>query len=142
MEGYNGELVKYAPDSWIKIKRDRQEFWWQPYDRLTMVPITPPKNFSLFRKLWLRFAPEFWKRHKRHRAHLRFLDKVGVTSKTGRDHFGTDDHIATEKVRVLRLPEIQYNDFDCRKRTITERGDALDRIIRQAIIDNRPDNPA
>src|ERR1700675_3629890 len=112
-KGDNGELVDYGRDSWIKIKRGRQEFWWQPWDRLTMIPITPPKKFSLLRRIWLQYAPEFWKRHKRHRSHLKFLDKCDVSGKDIRAYFGTDDHVATEKVRVMRLPPILHNDFDC-----------------------------
>jgi hypothetical protein len=133
--------VKIHP-SWQKIKQGDHEFLWQVGDRLTMIPITPPKNYSWLRKLWLQYAPEFWKRHKRHRSHLKFLDNVGVTDKDGRKYFGTDGHIATEKVRVTRLPPIEYNDFDPRRRTSTERRNTLRAIIRRAIDDNRPDNPA
>ena len=145
----NAEWVKYGSYSLVKIKKKTggwfsktEEFLQLPGERLTLVPITKSKRITRFHKFWFWLQPEWWKRHKRHKSHLRFLDKCDEiyedkVSDDFRAYFGTDKYIAAEKVIVLRLSPIEYNDFDSRKRTTKEKRMLLNSQIRSAINKHR-----
>lgn len=119
-DGKDSDWVDYKQKG-FKFKKSRgwfrkpEEFFMFFGDHLTQVPIISPRKIGFLKGLWLRFAPEFWKRYKRHRSHLRFLNKSGVSPNDPmREYFGTPGYIATEKSRVMELPtpESQFNDFD------------------------------
>lgn len=135
----NAEIIKYLPGI-VKVAKKSggwfattQEFLMYPGDSLTLVPVSRPRQLGPLRKLWLVFAPNIWRKHKRKKAFKKFLDANRVTDPNLREFFGTNSHIASEKMRVLGLPPIDVNDFDCRRRSKFERQHTLDTIIRAAI---------
>lgn len=115
----------------MKIKNSvGQEFIFTPGDHLTLVPVVHRKPPSWLYRLWMRVAPEVWRRHKRMKSHRAYLKKMGdpVVS-----HFGSEGHIWIEKLRVQCLPPVEFNNFDPRPRTHKERSDSLKAIIRDAL---------
>lgn len=139
----NGEFYKYGPDTFLIEQKQPRWFWSTKKfikfrgDNLTLVPVNKPKKLNLLHKIWCYVAPEFWRRYKRHRSHLRILNNWGVTDKHIRANFGSQDHIANEKVRVLRLPPTELNDFDSRRRLRAERSQGLNKQLRDAFEQHR-----
>lgn len=116
------------------------EFLQHKGDNLTLVPVSKPKRITWVKGLWLRYSPEFLKKRKRKKSQLKFLDRISTFDSTispiWRSNFGSDFHIAFEKQRVMQLPPIEYNDFDCKRRSWVERAESLEKIIRKAIMDS------
>ena len=104
------QLVKYGP-AYLRIRRrtglfSYEDFLIQPGGaQLTQIPIAKKKEFGKLKLLWLKFAPEWYRRHKRRQAHMRFLDKQGYPKhSTLYEYFGTPAHIEAEKIRIMRYP--------------------------------------
>jgi hypothetical protein len=124
---------------WIKIKESRGwfrkplEFKMLPGERLTKIPVVEPRKFSFLYLLWLRYTPEVWKRYKRHRSHMKFLDWCAYPKNANiRSTFGTKEYIEAEKIRVVGLPPIELNDFDTRVRSDSERRESFRKTMREA----------
>lgn len=112
----------------IRVRRGKGEFLMWPGDQLTMVPVSNPKKFSWLYLLWVKFAPEIWRRRKRRKSYAEFLKKADRRGEST----NLDWVISNEKVRVLGLPPIEFNDFDPRRRTTKERRESLRLQLRQA----------
>lgn len=102
-------LVRYGPDC-VKIRKrtgwfSYEEFLIQPGGaQLTQIPVGKWKKFSKLKLLWLKYSPEWFRRWKRHRSHMKFLDKYAYPKHaTIREYFGTPAHIESEKRRVMGL---------------------------------------
>ncbi len=143
-DGKNIEWVDYKQRGVIFKKsrgwfRKPDVFFMHLGDRLTQIPIVKPKKIGFLKRLWLRHCPEWWCRYKRHRSHLKFLNRTGVPPNDPmRDYFGTPGHIQTEKNRVMELPssESQFNDFDPKPNW------RLERNVRKSIYDAIQDHKA
>ncbi len=103
--------VKYGPNV-VKIRKYKgwfkyEEFLIHPNEsNLTMIPVVKPKKFLKLRFLWLKYAPEWFKKYKRHRSQMKFLDKLNYPKNAKiREQFGTQAYTEAEKVRVMKLPE-------------------------------------
>lgn len=118
-----------------KIKIASGEFWTSD-PRLELIPVIKRKLLPWWYRVWIRVAPEAWRRHRRHKAHLAFLDKCGVTDKDFRRRFGCPGYIFMEKVRMKQerlRPEDDFNDFDARMRPPVERRANIRATINQSI---------
>jgi hypothetical protein len=133
----NGEQIKYM-HGLIKVRHHGQEFLMFPGETLTKVPVQNLQNFSRLYLLWLRYAPEFWRRRRVRRSHLAFLKKCHAMTAEIEAHFRHLEILAASS-RVIDMPS---TDPVRSRRTIREeRRKRLNKIIRDAIKEhNGPDN--
>jgi hypothetical protein len=95
----------------LKIRKKTGLFTYQDFliwpneINICQTPVVKPKKFSKIKLIWLKYAPEWFKKYKRHKSHMKFLDKLGYAKDDPiRNHFGSHDYVEGEKARIRNLP--------------------------------------
>jgi len=129
---------------WEIVKRiDGKLFKASLTDPYTLIPVAEPKKFGFFKRLWLQYSPEWYKRRMRHKSHMAFLDRMRVPKDAQiREVFGTKGFIEAEKVLVMKQPppESYFNDFDPTPMTKEQRQASFRKAAKAAFEQHRVDS--